>query len=142
MATLHGTPALDISPNPENVNLLNVRVNFAVRFSQFDMITQLQYQECVQIFGVDQIAGEDNSDDLLSGISLTNVGPELINDPPSPFPQPIAFRSVQMPVSRGLLDEDRAPVPNPDELQARVTLTPLLPVEVTGRSNIVSLNLS
>ena len=32
------------------------------------------------------------------------------------------------------LDEDQAPVPNPDEIRAQVTMTPVLPAAVTRES--------
>jgi hypothetical protein len=40
------------------------------------------------------------------------------------------------------LDEDKPPVPNPDEIRAQVTLTPVLPATVVRESNQVALNIS
>ena len=37
------------------------------------------------------------------------------------------------------LDEDKPPEPNPDEIQAEVTLTPILPTTVTRQSNVRTL---
>lgn len=125
-------------PNPGDVNLLDVRVTFTVFFSEFDFFSHLPYQECIRIFGIDTIAfaGEDNTDDLLiDGFSITTVSP-----PPRGIPG--LNRDVRMAVQRRSLDEDQPPAPNPDELQARITLTPLLPVEVTARSNTAVLSIS
>lgn len=135
MATIEGLE-FEVTPNPGDVNLLNVRVRFAIFFSEFDALSRLPYQECIRIFGVDQIADEDNSDDLLiDGFSITTVAA-----PREGFA--VLNRDVRMAVQRRSLDEDQTPAPNPDELQARVTLTPLLPVETTTGSSIRVLNLS
>ncbi len=48
------------------------------------------------------------------------------------------------PIGKQVLDEDRAAVPNPDEIRATVTLTPVFPATgdpVRAESNLVSLTL-
>jgi hypothetical protein len=43
-------------------------------------------------------------------------------------------------VARATADEDQPPIPNPDELQVRVELKPLLPTNTARESNIVKIN--
>ena len=51
-------------------------------------------------------------------------------------------RSHSKTINLTSLDEDQAPTPNPDEIRAQVSLTPVLPVAVIRESAQFALNVS
>ncbi|GIJ43580.1 hypothetical protein Val02_04660 [Virgisporangium aliadipatigenens] len=132
MASIPGAVTVDLLAHPTDLNLLNVRVRYTITFTDFDVRSRLEYLECIQIFGIDQGAGEDGVDDLIADVSAAIIRAENA---------PTLFRDHTFAVSRDLLNEDQPPEPNPDELQARVTLTPMLPVETVRNSPTKVLNL-
>jgi hypothetical protein len=129
-----------ITLDPISVVVANatVTVRVTLGFNTYDVNSNQQYRMICRLVGDD--TPEGNPDDTIRNGSLTPV----INIPPLP---PIDLGQIVQ--SDGLttksfvftktlakadLDEDQAPEPNPDEIQAEVTLTPILPQTVTRQS--------
>jgi hypothetical protein len=129
-----------ITLDPISVVVANATVTVRVKlaFDTYDVNSNQQYRMICRLVGDD--TPEGNPDDPIRNGSLTPV----ITIPPLP---PIDLGQVV--ASDGLtnksfvftktlaksdLDEDQAPEPNPDEIQAEVTLTPILPQTVTRQS--------
>ena len=55
--------------------------------------------------------------------------------------QPVLARQFTKSFPGAAINEDRGDVPNPDELYARVTLTPVAPATVTAQSNTVTVEI-
>jgi hypothetical protein len=94
-----------------------VNVHVTVGFTNYDINSGQQYKMVCRLMGGD--TAEGNADDLIPGGSLTPT-----------FTKTLA---------RSALDKDKAPEPNPDEIQAEVTLTPILPATVTRQSAVQTL---
>ena len=129
-----------ITLDPISVVVANatVTVRVTLGFNTFDVNSNQQYRMVCKLVGDD--TPEGNPDDPIRNGSLTPV----ITIPPLP---PIDLGQVVQAdgltsksfvftktLAKADLDEDQAPEPNPDEIQAEVTLTPILPQTVTRQS--------
>ena len=111
-----------------------VEVSYDILFDSYDQHSDQVYAEVCRLMGDD-----------------TNTG-----DPPGAAPDdtlgfltPLFFRNTrsggQPKLSRNWtrtfrmadLDEDRGPIPNPDEIRALVTLSPIPPATTSRESNVV-----
>ena len=130
-----------ITLDPINVVVANATVNVDVDvlFDSYDVHSNQRYKMVCRLVGDD--TPEGNPDEAIRNGSLTPV----LNIPPFP---PIDLGQViqadglttksftfTKTLAKADLDEDQAPEPNPDEIQAEVTLTPILPQTVTRQSN-------
>jgi hypothetical protein len=134
-----------ITLDPIDVVVANatVDVSFTVSFNSYDVNSNQQYRMVCRLVGEDQAEG--NPDDPINNGTLTPV----INLPGGPqisLGQVIAADGLTSKtftftktLAKADLDEDQPPEPNPDEIQAEVTLTPILPTTVTRQSNVQSL---
>ncbi|HEX8223691.1 MAG TPA: hypothetical protein VF605_07745 [Allosphingosinicella sp.] len=116
----------------ENHGAAAALVTYRLAFNSLDLGEPLKFFETVQLIGVDTIAGEDGQDDLIPGgrsdtkVTLSFTVPERR--------RLIALQGTS-------LDEDKdAPGPaissvRPDEIRARVTLTPPQGLPVTAVSD-------
>lgn len=115
-------------------NQFTVDVKYEITFDSYDQASNQAYAEVCKLMGDDTITGEPpaaGADDTLG------------------FLTPLFFRSTQSNGEATLkrhwtkdfrkaeLDEDRSPIPSPDEIRAVVTLTPVPPSTVTAESNVV-----
>jgi hypothetical protein len=137
------TLAIQVVNNGANLEA-NVEVEYDIVFSSFDQNSNQPYTELCRLIGDDTgiVPAEDGVDDVIVGGQL--------------FPPPIILPPFNQVASNGLamvhrkrtrtlplsaLNEDQGAVPNPDELRAQVSLTPVLPIAVSGQSNLVTLNI-
>jgi hypothetical protein len=143
MATITNTK-LTIAGSPEAGKSV-VTVTYDVVFDIYDDATDQPYLEKISLFGVDSVSGEDGTSDYLAQLILYNpdhptpyiVKPSMIVSPATKL-----SRSHFQHIDNSILNEDKLGVPNPDEIQATVTLTPRFPTTVSAKSNIVTLVLS
>lgn len=135
-----GPVQLQITPNP-NPTLLDFKVNYNIIFNPFDDKTGLPYRKRYVLIGVDTPAAVTGpppdpataaGNDTLATINFEVVS--AVNGLVQPQNDTIT-------VTRATADEDQPPIPNPDELQVRVELLPLLPVSTARNSEIVKINL-
>jgi hypothetical protein len=132
------TPNLTTEIDVANVT---VSVSYDIQWSAFDQASQLSYLERVELFGDDtQVVGsaEDGVDDRIpSGVLVSQLvssdGSPTLQRPPFTRTIPLANLNEDL----GILGVNL----NPDEIRARVTLTPRLPSVVTRESNQVTFNL-
>jgi hypothetical protein len=120
-------PVLTLSPHPTLIGWTRCKVDYEITFDEFDTAADQPYTELVLLIGDDTGVGDGPSaggDDTLDGWSMT-VRASMIVPPATTLK-----RSRTMERSNAILNEDTAPVPNPDELRASVTLTPHFPVSV------------
>lgn len=118
----------------KNANQFVVDVKYEILFDSYDQQSNQPYSEVCRLVGDDTIIGDPpaaGTDDTLG------------------FLTPLFFRSTQAdgkaklarhwtkPFRKAELDEDRGPIPNPDEIKAVVTLTPIAPSVATAESNVV-----
>lgn len=116
-----------------------VDVRYEIVFDAYDQASNQPYAEVCRVVGDDTIIGDPPSagaDDTLG------------------FVTPMFFRSTQADGEKAIsrhwtrtfhladLNEDRGAEPNPDELRAVVSLTPVLPQTVSRESNLVKLRIS
>jgi hypothetical protein len=121
-----------------------VRVTYTLRGSQDDVQHRQRYRERVELVGVDDAPFEDGVDALLPGGGLVFTRPmTFVNTAPLE-----RLRIGQFSLNE--LDEDRGssgavidlgpgrvlPLPNEDEIRARVTLTQIPGRPITERSDI------
>jgi hypothetical protein len=121
-------------------------VTYDVDFDGFDVAADQPYRESITLFGVDRYSqGEDGTNDALTAILTANP------DHPWPFvararaivpPATMLPRSYSREIYNSTLNEDKAGVPDPDEIQAVVELTPLSPKPVSASSDVVSITIS
>ena len=146
---------LDVEVVNDGANLVaNVTAAYTIGFSDYDVSSNQPYREACKLIGDDTgiTPAEDGVDDAIANGQLF---PQLLFPSPGPFPLPIPlFNTVQSngqasidrvhtkTISLSNLDEDQAPVPNPDEIRAQVSLTPVLPVAVIRESAQFALNVS
>jgi hypothetical protein len=129
-----------ITLDPITVVVANatVNVNVNVGFDTYDVHSNQRYKMVCRLVGDD--TPEGNPDDAISNGSLTPVL-TLPGIPPIDLGQVIqadgltnkSFTFTKT-LAKADLDEDKSPEPNPDEIQAEVTLTPILPQTVTRQS--------
>jgi hypothetical protein len=135
--------SITLAPIDVVVANATVDVDVTVSFTSYDVNSNQPYRMVCRLVGDD--TPEGNPDDVIRNGSLTPV----INLPPLPpidlgqIIQADGLTSKSFTFTKTLaksdLDEDVAPEPNPDEIQAEVTLTPILPQTVTRQSNVRTL---
>jgi hypothetical protein len=130
-----------ITLDPINVVVANatVNVNVTVLFNSYDVNSNQPYKMICRLVGDD--TPEGNPDDAIRNGSLTPVL-TLPGLPPIDLGQVIQADGLTTKtftftktLAKADLDEDVAPEPNPDEIQAEVTLTPILPQTVSRQSS-------
>ena len=133
MATISSIE-LDIKEAPGG-SQYEITVNYSLQGSAFDVASLQPYKELCKLVGDDEVFAEDGFDDFISELTPT------VNNPPVVFSDfaPIQRGFTRM-IPRVTLNED-SPNQGLDEIQAIVTLTPILPVEVKRQSNVKALNL-
>lgn len=134
-----------ITLDPISVVVANatVDVHVTVGFSAYDVKSGQQYRMVCKLVGDD--TPEGNADDAIPNGNLTPV----ITLPGGPtielgqLVQADGLTSKTFTFTKTLakadLNEDVPPAPNPDEIQAEVTLTPILPQTVTRQSTLQTL---
>jgi hypothetical protein len=134
-----------ITLDPIQVVVANatVTVRFDVLFSKFDIESGQPYRMTCKVVGEDTLEG--NADDPIPNGTLTPVL-QIPGLPPFDLGQVIqadgqASKSFSFTktLAKADLDEDVPPAPNPDEIQAEVTLVPILAATVTRQSNVQTL---
>jgi hypothetical protein len=121
----------------------NIDVEYDILFNSYDQNSNQPYAETCRLIGDDTgiVPAEDGVDDAITGGTLF---------PAFPFPglnlvasngaaSAHRTRSKTLPLNN--LNEDQGAVPNPDELRALVTLSPVAPVAVSRESAQVALNI-
>ena len=153
MATVTGL-TLDIEVVNDGANLVaDVTAAYRINFSTYDQESEQPYRESCRLIG-DDPAPEDGVDDTIVNGQL--FPQQLFPVPPLPLPgqpliplpfatvssngQPFIDRLHTKRINLSNLDDDQAPLPNPDEIRALVTLTPVLPATVTRESATFPLN--
>jgi hypothetical protein len=131
------------SPTP---GTSTVTVTYDVDFNGFDKAADQPYRERITLVGIDNPSqGEDGTNDALTAM--------LTHSPNFPWPYVARASQIVPPATtlsrsytRGIanstLNEDKAGVPNPDEIQAVVKLTPQSPAPVSASSDVVSIAIS
>jgi hypothetical protein len=137
------TLSIAVANNGPNLEA-NVEVEYDIVFSAYDQASNQPYTENCRLIGDDTgiVPAEDGVDDAILGGTLF----PFLNLPP--FNQVASngaasvhrMRTKTLPLNN--LNEDQGAVPNPDELRALVTLTPVAPVAVARESNQVALNIA
>lgn len=129
----------------DGANLVaNITVEYDINFSAFDQASNQPYAEVCRLIGDDTgiVPAEDGVDDPIPGGTLF----PLIPIPPFNQVSSNGLATVHKTRTRTLplsnLNEDTGAVPNPDELRAVVTLTPVAPAAVKRESNQVALNIA
>lgn len=125
----------------ENDGAAAALVTYVLAFDSNDLGQSLDFVETVELIGVDQIQGEDGQNDAIPG-SRSEADVTLS------FTESERRRLIALPAKA--LDEDRdssgpantAAVPKPDEILARVTLTPRHRGQVSRESAILVLHQS
>jgi hypothetical protein len=138
------TPVLKITGSPTPGDSI-VTVEYTVTFDAFDKASDMPYAETVRLIGDDTGTGDPAAagpDDALLTMVPTFLFPSIVRASMVVAPATTLARTHTRTVSNAVLDEDKPPIPNPDETRAVVTLTPVFPSTVGPReSNQVSLTL-
>lgn len=108
-----------------------VQVSYTLTATLHDAPHQQAYRELVQLVGDDQGPGEDGHSELIANGTIFD-GTVVFTTSTVAFTQ-----SHERTVPIAILDEDPGPFIRPDEIRARVTLTPLAPGSPTRDSNLV-----
>ena len=149
---------LDLEVVNDGANLVaSVTAAYDIEFDSYDINSNQPYRESCRLIGDDTgiTPAEDGVDDSIANGQLF---PQLLFPPlpgPGPIPLPLPLfnsvssngqtsihRSHSKTINLTSLDEDQAPTPNPDEIRAQVSLTPVLPVAVIRESAQFALNVS
>lgn len=125
-----------ITLDPINVVVANatVHVSYTVSFSSYDIHSNQQYRMVCRLVGDD--TPEGNADDAIANGNLTPLFFGQLIQADGQTSKTFSFTKT---LAKSNLDEDQPPEPNPDEIQAEVTLTPILPVAVSRQSNVQTL---
>lgn len=119
-------------------NQADVDVSYEISFDSYDQHSNQAYVEVVRLMGDDTNVGDPGSagaDDILGFVT-----PLFLRSTRSDGQATLA-RHFTKTYPKGTIDEDRGAVPNPDELYARVTLTPVAPAAATAQSNPVTVEI-
>ena len=108
-----------------------VQVSYTLTATLHDAPHQQAYRELVQLVGDDQGRGEDGQSELIANGTIFD-GTVAFTTSTVAFTQ-----SHERTVPMAILDEDPGPFIRPDEIRARVTLTPLAAASPTRDSNLV-----
>ncbi len=142
MATI-GKPVLTVTGST-TVGSSDVKASYTVTFDDFDRASDQPYKEAVKLFGVDAGEAGAGADDLLGTIFPAGIivfGSDTVRASQVVAPATALTRTHTATFKNSVLDEDKPPIANPDELRAEVTLTPVAPLAVTRSSDTVTLNL-
>ena len=111
----------------------HVGVTYDIGFDSYDQNSDQAYVEVCRLIGDDTGTGDppaaDHTLGFLTPLFVTNT---------SSNGQPTLKREWTKTFRKTELDEDRGAMPNPDEIRAVVTLTPVQPAPVTRESNMVT----
>jgi hypothetical protein len=130
------TPVLSIVPSAKDLARADVTVKYTVTFDAFDIASGQPYHAHIDLRGDDTGTGDGvaaGADDQLWFFGAGDISAGGVAGHP---------QSATFSVPVGALDEDTGSIPNPDEIRANVTLTPL-PAKVVGpvESNVVTFQL-
>ena len=143
-----GPPAEETSIGPIDLRVdMNapqpmVHVTYDIVFSQRDLQSSQVYSEVCRLIGDDTGVGDPpaaGGDDTLGFLT-----PLFNNDTTPQGGTSRLSRHFMKTFRASALNEDRGSIPNPDEIRAAVTLTPLQPATgnpIRRESDVVSLNL-
>ena len=133
MATI-GDVVLKITNRPGGKEAV-VDVTYEIAFDSYDQNSNQVYTEVCRLIGDDTHVEDPTSaapDDTLGFLTPLFVRNTRSDGKPSLSRQwTKTFRMAD-------LDEDRAAIPNPDEIRALVTLNPIMPVAASRESNMVT----
>jgi len=133
MATLVNPPVLNITGSPTPGKSV-ITVSYDVAFSKFDIAADQPYRETVVLKGDDtgtgDGAGAGACDTLMVLVPSSIVVPSIIQASNRAAGATNLHRPFTFTIPNAVLDEDKPPVPNPDEIRAVVTLSPVAPVGV------------
>ena len=137
-----GKPTLTITGST-TVGSSDVTAVYTVDFDTFDKASDQPYQEVVKLFGVDTGEGAGPDDDLgtIFPAGIIVAGSDVIRASQVVAPATGLTRTHTTTFKNSALDEDKPPVPNPDELRAEVILTPVPPAIVKRSSDTVTITL-
>jgi hypothetical protein len=125
-----------ITLDPIQVVVANatVKVSYTVAFNAYDVASNQQYRMVCRLMGDD--TPEGNADEAILNGNLTPLFFGQLIQSDGLASKTFTFTKT---LAKANLDEDQPPEPNPDEIQAEVTLTPILPVAVSRQSNVRTL---
>ena len=110
-----------------------VDVTYDLTFDSYDQHSNQAYVEVCRLIGDDtatgDVPGPDHTVGFLTPLFVTHVAADG---------KPTVKRAWKKTFRKTELDEDRGPVPNPDEIRAVVTLTPVQPSAASAESNLVT----
>jgi hypothetical protein len=129
------TPNLVVTPKQDN---REVNVTYEIDFDFFDNATNLRYKHVVELIGDDtNVPGDPASsapDEVLatlrSDVVRAGEAPDVNGNGLPRLPVHLTQE-----FGKSTLNEDIGN-PNPDEIRVKVTLTPLLPVQIVRESNL------
>lgn len=133
---------IDNIVNSATPGTADVKISYTVRFDTFDVKINQKYHAHVDIMGDDTNVGDPASagaDDTLWSWGAGDITASMAPAPPHELPR---THTIHVPVAA--LNEDQDPIPNPDEIYAAVSLTPLqvhIPAKVNGDTNMFPLTL-
>lgn len=110
-----------------------VDVTYEVTFDSFDQHSNQAYVEVCRLIGDDTATGDPPGPDQTIGF----VTPLFVTGTAANG-QPTLKREWKKTFRKTDLDEDRGTVPNPDEIRAVVSLTPVQPAAASRESNLVT----
>ena len=113
-----------------------VDVSYEIDFDSYDQSSNQPYVEVCRLVGDDTATGDVPGPDQVLGFvtPLFVTGTAANGEATLKREWSKTFRKTD-------LDEDRGQVPNPDEIRAVVSLTPVQPVAAARQSNLVTLNI-
>ncbi len=110
-----------------------VEVSYEIAFDTYDQHANQAYVEVCRLIGDDTNTGDPPGPDqtlgFLTPLFVTNTASDG---------KPTVKRDWKKTFRKSDLDEDRGTVPNPDEIRATVTLTPVQPAATSRESNLVT----
>jgi len=118
-------------------DLAAVDVTYEISFDAYDQAANQAYVEVCRLIGDDTATGDPPGTDQTLGF----LTPLLVTTAAANG-KPTLKREWKKTIRKTDLDEDRGKVPNPDEIRAVVTLTPVQPSAATAESNMVTLKIS
>lgn len=129
---------LELDPIAVDVANATVDVHFTVQYSRSDQDANTPYKLLCQLKGHDPGGefGEDAEDDEIPNGLLTPAGGQTIRSDGQASQQ----FDLNTTLALGDLDEDFLGGADPDEIKAKVTLTPILPEKTSAESNVRSLD--
>jgi len=110
-----------------------VDVAYTITWDSYDKASNHPYVEVCQLIGDDTATGDPPAPDHALGF-LSPIGASHV----MASGKTSLKRAWKKTFRKTELDEDRGAMPNPDEIRAVVTLTPVLPVGAKAESNMVT----